>query len=187
MGKAKLARLVGVILLCSPALVHSFEVCWQNPSENVDGSPLTDLAHVDVYWGTVQGTYPNSLQYDTTTPGAQNICTTVDPGAPGDYYVVATATNTQDEESAHSNTVLKNEPNTTPLPPIILATPQAVYTVIKQPDRFVLLPIGTVPAGTACDPNNSVNGRGAVPNAEVIWTNPDGPRPIVVVAECTGG
>ncbi len=31
---------------------------WTPPTQNTDGSPLTDLAGYRVYWGTSSGNYP---------------------------------------------------------------------------------------------------------------------------------
>lgn len=113
------------------------QVCWTNPTQNSDNTPLTDLAFVTVFWS------------------AEPIGGGAAPGPP-------------------------------PGPPVILDQEEIVYTVVKQPNRFVLLPIGTVPAGTSCDPSNSVNGLGAVPTDAVVWTSTTGSRPIVVVARCDG-
>ena len=70
------------------------------------------------------------------------------------------------------------------MPPTMLTVQDlTVYNVIKQKDKFVLLAAGTVPAGTQCDPNETVNGRYAVPNDLVTWFG--NVEPIVVVADCS--
>lgn len=162
----------------------ALEVCWQAPTENVDGTPITaiPLDHT-IYYGTTSGVY-DETPIVTGEPG--DGCHTWQP-TPNIYFLVMTATDADGDESGYSNEISKTEdaPVIT-LPPVILANDEVVYTVIKQPDRFLLLPIGTVPAGTECDPNNSVNGHGAVPNEAVVWTSPTGSRPIVVVARCNG-
>jgi len=179
-------RTVSLLLLLIPAFANAFEVCWQNPTENVDGTPLTDLVSVNLRVGTQPGgPYDvNTVNYPTTEPGA-SLCTDVE-APPGDYFVVATAVDVDGNESTFSNQVIKTEIDTTPQTPIILPETRTVFTVIKQPDRFVLLPIGTVPPGTECDPNNSVNGHGVVPVESVIWNVGSTARPIVVVARCDG-
>ncbi|HZL94724.1 MAG TPA: putative Ig domain-containing protein, partial [Vicinamibacterales bacterium] len=45
----------------------SATLSWQSPTQNEDGSPLTNLAGFKVYWGTSPGTYPNSALL--TNPG----------------------------------------------------------------------------------------------------------------------
>jgi hypothetical protein len=54
--------------------------------------------------------------------------------------------------------------------------------VIKTKNRFVLLPVGTVPANTPCDTTQSVNGHYAVPRDAVTWSGTV--EPDVVVAQC---
>jgi len=178
-------KILTVLLLTLSLSAEAFEVCWHNPSENVDGSALTDLALVRVYYGDTTRMYTQIVEFPETEPGAQR-CQTVVPAEPGSYFVAATALDAQGNESAYSNEVIKAEVRTEPLPPVIFLTSQVAYTVVKQPDRFVLVPIGTVPAGTPCDPNQSVNGYGVVPNSAVVWTSSTGARPIVVVAQCNG-
>ena len=39
----------------------SATLSWTPPTTNTDGSPLTNLAGYKIYWGTSQGTYPNSV------------------------------------------------------------------------------------------------------------------------------
>lgn len=41
------------VLLLLAGMAHAHEVCWQNPTENTDGTPITDLQLVRVQWGTV--------------------------------------------------------------------------------------------------------------------------------------
>jgi hypothetical protein len=162
---------------------------WTAPTKNVDGSDLTDLAGYRLYNG------PGTRNYDQVAdvPGADTlgVTLTVATGLPtGMRYFAVTAVDGDGNESAFSNEVSKLiSPCIAPEAPVMLQTFAPVYTVVKQPDRFILLPIGTVPAGTMCDPSNSVNGHGAVPNDAVIWTStePNAPRPIVVVAQCDGG
>ncbi|HEX6994970.1 MAG TPA: putative Ig domain-containing protein [Gammaproteobacteria bacterium] len=75
------------------------ELSWLAPTENVDGSPLTDLAGYKIYWGTQRGDYPNSVTIDN--PG---IVTYILEGlVPGTYYFVATAFNTEGAESDPSD------------------------------------------------------------------------------------
>jgi len=57
-----------------------------------------------------------------------------------------------------------------------------VYTVVKQEDRFVLLPIGQAALGTPCVDDQSVNGLNVVPRGAVDWAG--NVQPAVVVARC---
>jgi hypothetical protein len=77
----------------------SVELSWEAPTQNEDGSPLTDLAGYKVYWGTTPGEYPNSITIDN--PSVMTYL--VDNLAPNTYYFVATAFNTEGAESAPSD------------------------------------------------------------------------------------
>ncbi|MEZ5559895.1 MAG: hypothetical protein R3E86_15290 [Pseudomonadales bacterium] len=75
---------------------------WQAPTQNVDGSPLTDLAGYNIYWGTSSRSYSTSLPINspTTTQWEANI-------APGTYYFALTAFDAAGNESAYSNEIRK--------------------------------------------------------------------------------
>lgn len=76
----------------------SLELSWQAPTENEDGSPLTDLAGYKLYWGTTPGDYTNSVTIDN--PGV--LTYVLDNLVPNTYYFVATAFNTGGAESSPS-------------------------------------------------------------------------------------
>jgi hypothetical protein len=70
-----------------------------------------------------------------------------------------------------------------PMPPSGLTVTELVaYTVVKQKDRFVMLPVGTIPGSTECDTSQSVNGYYVVPRSVVTWSG--SVKPDVVVAKC---
>ena len=163
--------------------VATFNVCWENPTENIDGTAIDDLERVMIYYGPNSQADEGVLPYITDQPGAQ-LCSDVQTEGPGDYHVRMTAIDRDNNESGFSNMAVKSAVDTSPQGPIIVDTEQVVYTVVKQPNRFVLLPIGTVPPGTTCDPNNTVNGHMVVPTEDVVWTSETGSRPVVVVAPC---
>ena len=78
---------------------------WQAPTQNVDGSPLTDLAGFVVYWGTQSRNYTGS--YTINSPGITRWDVTVSPGS---YYFALTAVDSDGNESRYSNQVLKTIP-----------------------------------------------------------------------------
>ena len=80
----------------------SVTLSWTPPTQNTDGSPLTNLAGYRVYWGTTQGTYPNS---ETINVGLSSYV--VDQLAPATYYFAVTAVNSAGAESAYSNVASK--------------------------------------------------------------------------------
>ena len=80
----------------------TMNVSWVAPTENVDGSPLGDLARYKIYYGDQSRNYLGSV--DVTDPNATSFDLTL---ASGDYFVAMTAWDGDDNESAYSNEVLK--------------------------------------------------------------------------------
>ena len=76
---------------------------WLPPTENADGTALTDLAGYKIYWGTTPGVYPNSVTLNN--PGLTSYV--VDNLAPGTYEFVAKSFDTAGVESIYSNTATK--------------------------------------------------------------------------------
>ena len=92
------------LAMVSVALVDKI-VRWQAPTQNVDGSQLTDLAGYRVYWGVSSRNYTGNYTINsaTVTQWEANL-------AAGEYFFALTAFDTQDNESAYSNEVLKTIP-----------------------------------------------------------------------------
>lgn len=81
----------------------SLTLSWTPPTQNEDGSALTDLAGYYIYYGNEAGDYPNRVEI--ANPG---ISTFVVEGLTADtYYLVATAYNADGVESRRSNEVTK--------------------------------------------------------------------------------
>ena len=81
----------------------SATLSWTAPTQNEDGTELTDLDGFKRYWGTTPGTYPNSVTIDNptvTTYIVENL-------APGTYEFVATSFNTSGVESRYSGAATK--------------------------------------------------------------------------------
>ncbi len=81
----------------------SATLSWTPPTQNTDGTPLTDLAGYRIYWGTSPGSYPNSVKIDQpglTTYVVENL-------VPGTYEFVSTAVNADGVESDYSNPATK--------------------------------------------------------------------------------
>jgi hypothetical protein len=78
---------------------------WQAPQENVDGTPLTDLAGYVVYWGQQSRSYDGSYRIDDpdVTEWEADI-------APGEYFFALTALDSEGNESGYSNEVRKTIP-----------------------------------------------------------------------------
>lgn len=81
----------------------SVTLSWTAPTENEDGSTLTDLAGYKIYYGTAPSDYTQSLRIENpglTSYVVQNL-------TPSTYYFVATAVNSQGIESVESNETVK--------------------------------------------------------------------------------
>src|SRR5690606_5102868 len=76
------------------------ELTWAAPTENIDGSPLTDLAGYRFYWGTQPDDFSNSITIDS--PGI--VTYVLEDLVPATYYFSATAVNAEGAESDPSDT-----------------------------------------------------------------------------------
>jgi len=164
----------------APLLIAAVQVCWTAPTQNVDGSPLTDLAGYKIFWGDASRDY-NAGLVDIQDPTAT--CYDISP-AVGDWYVAMTAYNTSGTSSAFSNEVVKTVSQVNPIPqePNQLAVVDDPAYIITQAitggvGKLILLEVGRIKADTACDANVAIrddNGVEAwkVPNDSVTPYNP---------------
>ena len=77
---------------------------WQPPSQNADGSPLSDLSGYNIYVGTASNDY-DYMEIRLDNPGLTAYV--VDNLEPGIYYFAATAFNSSGIESAFSGEVVR--------------------------------------------------------------------------------
>jgi hypothetical protein len=81
---------------------------WTAPTQNDDGSALTDLAGYKIYYGTAPGNYTQQIRIDNlsvTTDLIENLL-------PKTYYIVATAFNSAGVESSYSSMATKTVEST---------------------------------------------------------------------------
>jgi hypothetical protein len=84
----------------------SVTLSWTPPTQNEDGSALTNLAAYKFYYGTVPGTYINSIRVDNAGIASY----VIENLTPETYYFVATAVNGNGVESRFSNEATKQVP-----------------------------------------------------------------------------
>lgn len=158
---------------------------WTPPTQNTDGTALTNLAGYRVVYGTSATALANTMP----DYGVSVTATCITGLAPATYYFGVKAFNTTGGESALSNVVSKTITNTPvpvrPAPPATLTVAQGqliVYQVLGTDGGFQFLPVGTVGPNTQCITTQQVNGRYAVPTSAVTWYG--SVKPKVVVAQC---
>ena len=76
-------------------------VSWSRPTENTDGSPLTDLAGYRIYYGRDPGGYDNTISIDNEYMSSYLI----DSLGESDWYFAMTAFNSLGIESVYSEEV----------------------------------------------------------------------------------
>jgi hypothetical protein len=81
----------------------SATLSWTPPTQNTDGSPLSNLAGYKIYWGTSQGVYPNSVTINN--PGLTTYM--VEQLTPATWFFTTTSVTAQGVESAFSNVASK--------------------------------------------------------------------------------
>ena len=74
---------------------------WLPPTENTDGTPLTNLAGYDIHYGTQSRSYTETIQ--VSNPGIATYV--VDNLTPGTYYFAVSAVNSGGTESPPSSEV----------------------------------------------------------------------------------
>jgi len=105
-GKITTSLPAFTITVSAATTTGSATLSWQPPTQNTDGSALTNLAGYKVYWGTSQGTYPNSVAVNN--PGLASYV--VDNLVSGTYFFVVTSVSATGSESARSNSASKTIP-----------------------------------------------------------------------------
>jgi hypothetical protein len=179
------------IALCvsaSPAIAGDAALTWTLATQNTDGTAIpasgpTSLASTRVEWGSCSGVNFGTAAGQHTV-AAPALTYTVTNLAPGTHCFRAYSRNTYGQESAPTNAVQKVIAPPVPQPPGTLTVAATVaYQVIGTPDRFAMVPVGTIPAGTECDTTQSVNGYYVVPRSAVTWYG--SVKPQVTVAICS--
>ncbi len=184
------ALAAGLFLALASSTASSAEVTltWTAPTQNEDGTPLTDLAGYNIYYGcSASGDYPQTLS--VPDPNATSVVVTGLPNAT-ECYFVATAYNVPGEESQYSGEATVTTQPAAPNPPTDLSVQPGnltAYGLQQTPDVITLFAVGTVPEGSACDGTMSVNGHYRVDRDLVEYPQSVTVRPAVIFALCGDG
>jgi hypothetical protein len=92
----------GNVVSMTSVSIRSARLTWTAPTQNVDGSPLTNLAGYKIYYGNTPGSSANVVTVNggATTERVVSL-------SPGTWYFSITAFNTANEESARTGNVSK--------------------------------------------------------------------------------
>ncbi len=100
------ASLPAFTITVDAVALGSVTLSWTPPTQNTDGTALTDLAGYKLYWGTTAGSYPNKITIDNASVSTY----VVENLVPGTYEFVATAFNSSGVESDFSGVATKTVP-----------------------------------------------------------------------------
>lgn len=167
---------------------------WTHPNQYVDGTTLaiSAIERTEIEYGICNAlntgfmATPAPVTVSVAAPAAARTITGLAAGTwcfRARTWVISNLTPSAWAVKTDGTMAFKVIIPPAPKPPgNIMVADLQVYTVVKAKDRFVLLPVGTVPAATPCDPGQSVNGMNAVPRDAVQWTGTV--QDDVVVARC---
>lgn len=170
-------------------LAASADISWTHPSLYTDGTalPLSAITSTDIAYGpcnaqktAIAGT-PTVVS--VPAPAAAKSITGLTNGSWCFQARTAVGASLSDYTPVVSkDVVLKPSP-----PTGLTVSVQTAFMAVRQSDRYVMLPVGTIPGGTPCDSGNGVLSNGktyyAVPSAAVTWYGDT--KPTVVLATCS--
>ena len=91
-----------VVRMLTVSTLGQISLRWQAPTQNVDGTALTDLAGYRIYYGMTSRSYTDSVQILNPTVTSRVLSLNS-----GSYYFAMTALDSEGNESAYSNEVIK--------------------------------------------------------------------------------
>jgi hypothetical protein len=180
-------------------------VRWTAPTQNTNGSTLTNLGSFRILYGTSA----SSLTQSHTVSDVSARQATIQSLAPGTWYFAVRARTTSNLESTDSTVATKNvtgataastvaitiTPTTTPpptTPPPTTPPPTGRRLLVSAPDVGDIVgsgssatlgrKVGTIAVRTPCDSTLRVSGWYRVPRSQVTITTT--PRSTDVVAQC---
>ena len=91
------------LVMITVAISGSMQLSWTAPTENVNGSALTNLAGYRIYYGVQPGGYNGSVDVNVSSATQYDLSVPV-----GTYYLAMTALDADGNESGYSNQIIKN-------------------------------------------------------------------------------
>lgn len=164
------------------------KVSWTGPTQDTNNNPLTGATAIvkyQVFHSTSPITASSGVTPVEVDATVNNYTFTLEGGDNGllYYFRVKACHSTLCSDFSSEATKFIAADIVPPLPPgDLTVSDTTAYTVVKQRDKFVMLPVGTVPNGTKCISDQTINGFYVVPRATVTWSGTV--KPEVVVALC---
>ena len=93
------------VQMVSVSALGEISISWVAPTENVDGTPLTDLTSYRIYYGTESRAYSSSIEITNASATSHSF-----NAASGDYFVTMTALDGEGNESAYANEIVRSVP-----------------------------------------------------------------------------
>ncbi len=164
------------LLTLAVAVAGVATVKWTNPPTYDDKTPLPEatIQQTRIEYGTCSApsVFGSKLgEFVVAGSATTGISPNLTPGT----YCFRAYTTANNKESLPSNPASLTLLN-------ITSKEETVYTVAKETDRWVFLPVGTAPLGTPCISNQSANDYFAVPRTYVVWSG--NVRPPLVFTHC---
>ncbi len=157
------------VLMAAPAWAGDTLLSWTNPT----GTEITSAGPAYTNPGGTK-VYQLVVDIPDTTQSISSYL--VEDQKPGTYEYVAVSYDDVGVASRVSGSATK-------VVTAFVSKGGPVYYVIQPVvGTFILLPVGTVLAGVACDVTQSVNGNYSVPLDQVTYTG--SVRPLIVIAAC---
>lgn len=183
-----------LLLLPGMAFATLVTVSWTNPTQYTDGTamPGTDIGSTTVQYGSCSSSSPLSVATVAGTFTAQGGTTHAQsPDLPAGTYCFQAITNSLSAGSsvpsvAASAVIAKNAgaPAITGTTAQLVTASTAVYLATQIPDGWAFTQVGTVPAGTPCDPTQGVGAYNVVPQKGITVTWSTAVQPLAIVAPC---
>jgi hypothetical protein len=142
-------------------------VSWAPPTQNTDGSALTNLSGYRIYYGPTISAQPNFV--DLAAPATEFKMTGL-PAGTISLSMTALAGSAESDRTPVVSGVTK-PPVISPASPRNLRSDDqlTVYDIVKAKGKLTLKAIGAVTIGTLCTPSEGAPaGMGVVPTASVV-------------------
>jgi hypothetical protein len=197
--RSRLIALILGVLVGTLAHAEVKTVTWANATQNTDGTAIPasgtgSLVRTIVEYGTRDAQGGFGTKQGEMSVAAPATTLNLNLVVIQEYALRAFHCNTHAGTtfvldgvgcSASSNVALTTVQPPKPAPPSSLSAVSTVAWMIRQTrDRVALLPVGTVPLGTACDMTQTVMGLYVVPKASLVRSPGVTVDPEVVLALC---